>query len=151
MDGQHIKVNFHLHEDAEVASEGLWAKRVGDGVYSIDNTPMYFTGLAVGDCVTVNMEGDLLWAADTETFGGHANIWIQSLSSEKSAARAHLEGMAKSLGDRGFYCEYEDVIPRLAVDLEESKEAKCLVGELASLQIANEIEFKVTNKVTWLE
>lgn len=54
------KVIFELPEDAPSATESLWAKSVGEGLFEIDNTPWYARGYALGDIVRCDEQsGDL--------------------------------------------------------------------------------------------
>lgn len=146
-----MKIRFLLDEGAPLEGEGLWATRVERDVYVLDNVPMYFTGLAVGGSVTARSDGATLWAVGVEGFGGHATVWVQSLARRARSARVALEKLSTELSARGFYCEYDDSIPRLAVDLEESDSSKLLISELSALQDERKIEYLITNDVNWID
>lgn len=145
-----VKVNFLLAEDAMLESEGLWALPEVDGTYILDNAPMYFTGVAVGDRVTVEIIDGSLWANAVVGTGGHANIWVQSLEVGDDSAYAHLQRIAKKLESLNVFSELEDEIPRLVVDVEDSNDGRAALAELVQLELAKEIECVITNEVDWL-
>lgn len=50
------KVEFDAPPDAAVATETLWAKPLGNGLYELDNTPWHARGCALGDVVRCSEE-----------------------------------------------------------------------------------------------
>jgi hypothetical protein len=61
---QHVKILFHLEQDEDgyppVSAETLWAIKVGEGLYKIDNIPFFATGIAVNDIVSAEPEAGML-------------------------------------------------------------------------------------------
>jgi len=58
-------VIFKLNQDAylwpPVATERMWACKVGEGQYKIDNIPFYARGVSANDVVSVIEEGGVLF------------------------------------------------------------------------------------------
>ena len=60
-DSSHVKITFALEQDEDgyppYAVENLWAIQRADG-YEVDNIPWYAKGIACGDFVAANPDGD---------------------------------------------------------------------------------------------
>jgi hypothetical protein len=134
-----VKVLFRLERDSRgwppVDIEGMWAKKVGDNQYVLDNTPFYARGIAIGDVVsTVAIDGDLYFRKVLRE-GGHGTIRIL-LKNE-----AQLEALAARL--ESFRCEFEVAPPRLvAVDVLPETAVAALLEYLAAEQAASRLGYE---------
>ena len=55
------------------ASESLWARDRGNGIYTLDNVPFYARGVSYGDSVRAVRRADgLLWMERVTIRGGHS-------------------------------------------------------------------------------
>lgn len=55
-----VKAVFGLPKDSPIGAESLWAKKVSEGKYRLDNSPLYVYGYSLGDVVSaVEKEGIL--------------------------------------------------------------------------------------------
>lgn len=64
--GKLVKVRFALERDADgwppAESEGLWAEELEKGLYRLDNTPWFVSGVAADDLVEARPDADgVLW------------------------------------------------------------------------------------------
>ena len=98
------KVLFKLDADAPSATETLWAKSLGDGLYQLDNAPWYARGCALGDIVRcVEEEGGLPRFAEVVRPSGNRTVRIFVPDGPR---RQHTkESMAEFL--RSHDCSYE--------------------------------------------
>ncbi|MFF2217558.1 DUF4265 domain-containing protein [Streptomyces antibioticus] len=66
----HVKVHFRVEIDEDgwppTSVETLWVVDLGDGTARLDNTPWFVRGVASGDIIRVQQDGDgVLWAGET--------------------------------------------------------------------------------------
>jgi hypothetical protein len=66
----HVKICFRLATDEDgwppASVESLWAVDLGDGTARVDNTPWFVRGVAAGDIVRVETDGEgVRWACET--------------------------------------------------------------------------------------
>ncbi|MFI9617246.1 DUF4265 domain-containing protein [Streptomyces sp. NPDC052023] len=67
--------------------ESLWAVDLGDGTVRLDNTPWFVRGIASGDIVKVERDGDgLFWAGETVRPSQNCTIRLIVLKDAGSAA-----------------------------------------------------------------
>ena len=71
----YVRIRFELEEPDEhgwppARAETLWARRVGDNEYEIDNIPFYVRGVSAEDVVSVSEhEGTLAFQRVIKTLG----------------------------------------------------------------------------------
>jgi hypothetical protein len=71
------KIVFTLPDDAPSATESLWAKSLGNGLYEIDNTPWYVRGYALGDIVRCEeQDGELPLARELVNASGNLTVRV---------------------------------------------------------------------------
>jgi len=71
------KVVFTLESDAPSATESLWAKPLGDGLFELDNTPWYARGYALGDVVRCDeVPGELPLATELVKPSGNLTVRV---------------------------------------------------------------------------
>ncbi len=72
-----IKVLFELNEDWHGCStETLWAEKVGEDQYRLDNTPFYVKGVSFGDIITAKEKQGFLKYESVLKRGGHSTYRI---------------------------------------------------------------------------
>src|SRR5262245_3626053 len=77
----YVRIRFELEEPDEhgwppAGAETLWAQRVGDNEYEIDNIPFYVRGVSAGDIVSVSeKEGALVFQSVLKD-SGHSTIRV---------------------------------------------------------------------------
>jgi hypothetical protein len=115
---QYVKVLFDLEQDEDgyppAAAETLWAVRVGDGLFQIDNIPFFVHGIAVNDIVSAAPEEGVFRYKEVVQPSGHGTIRL--IVSETSDVQA-VRDLFRQLG-----CSSElSHLPRLiAVDVPPS-------------------------------
>ncbi|MET9604813.1 DUF4265 domain-containing protein [Streptomyces sp. NPDC006512] len=87
----HVKVRFRMDIDEDgwppASVESLWAVDLGDGTVRLDNTPWFVRGVASGDIVKVESDGDgVLWAGETVRPSQNCTIRLIVLKDDGSAA-----------------------------------------------------------------
>ncbi len=88
---QYVKVLFDLEQDEDgyppATAETLWAVRVGDGLFQIDNIPFFVHGIAVNDIVSATPE-EIFRYKEVVRPSGHGTIrLIVSETSDVQAVR----------------------------------------------------------------
>jgi hypothetical protein len=89
---QYAKVLFELEQDEDgyppASAETLWAIRVGDGLFQIDNIPFFAHGIAVNDIVSATPEEGVFRYKEVVRPSGHGTIrLIVSEASDVPAVR----------------------------------------------------------------
>ncbi|CAM5385774.1 DUF4265 domain-containing protein [Streptomyces avidinii] len=87
----HVKVHFRMDVDEDgwppASVESLWAVNLGDGTVRLDNTPWFVRGVASGDIIKVECDGDgVLWAGETVRPSQNCTIRLIVLKDDGSAA-----------------------------------------------------------------
>ncbi|HLL06007.1 MAG TPA: DUF4265 domain-containing protein [Myxococcaceae bacterium] len=105
---QYIKVLFELEQDDDggppAATETLWAVRVGDGLFQIDNISFFAHGIAVNDIVSATPEEKVFRYEEVVQPSGHSTIRL--IISETSEVQARMRSLIVSA---------EPTIPRAVV------------------------------------
>jgi hypothetical protein len=77
---QHVKILFRLEQDEDgyppASAETLWAIKVGDGLFKIDNIPFFVTDIAVGDVVSAEQEAGMLRYKEVVRTSGHSTYRV---------------------------------------------------------------------------
>jgi hypothetical protein len=109
-----VKIIFNLPaKDGPIASESLWAERLGSNLYRLRNVPFYLYGVSEQDIVRAEENDGRLTAAGIIDRGGHSTyrIFLPEQSSEEQFARDWIP--LQELG-----CTYERATRRLvAIDV----------------------------------
>lgn len=63
---ERVKISFRLQQDGDgyppATTETVWAKKISENEYEIDNIPFYVRGISTGDIVSVtNEDGELVY------------------------------------------------------------------------------------------
>ncbi|MET7931211.1 DUF4265 domain-containing protein, partial [Streptomyces sp. NPDC005349] len=87
----HVKVDFRMDIDEDgwppASVESMWAVNLGDGTVRLDNTPWFVRGVASGDIIKVELDGDgVLWAGETVWPSQNCTIRLIVLKDDGSAA-----------------------------------------------------------------
>jgi len=86
----YVKVLFDLEQDEDgyppAAAETLWAVRVGDRLFQIDNIPFFVRGIAVNDIVSATPEEGVFRYKEVVQPSGHGTIRL--IVSEMSDVQA---------------------------------------------------------------
>lgn len=105
--GGHVKVHFRMEVDEDgwppASVESLWAVDLGDGTVRLDNTPWFVRGVASGDIIRVEPDGEgVRWAGDTVRASENCTIRLIVLKDGGStAARQSALEIFHSLGATG--------------------------------------------------
>mgnify|MGYP000855952140 FL=1 len=81
IDEPFVKVRFALEPDEggwpPVNSEGLWALKVAEHLYKIDNVPWFVRNLAACDVVVARPDQEgVLWFEEKHQWGGHLTLRV---------------------------------------------------------------------------
>ncbi|MER6218754.1 DUF4265 domain-containing protein [Streptomyces sp. NPDC001674] len=87
----HVKVHFRMDIDEDgwppASVESLWAADLGDGTVRLDNTPWFVRGVASGDVLKVELDGEgVRWARETVRPSQNCTIRLIVLKDDGSAA-----------------------------------------------------------------
>jgi hypothetical protein len=98
---QHVKLLFELEQDEDdyppASAETLWAIKVGEGLFKIDNIPFFALGVAVNDIVSAVPEEGVFRFKEVVHPSGHSTIRVIVYDpSNVSAARAHFQQLGCS-------------------------------------------------------
>lgn len=88
---RHLKVHFRMDIDEDgwppASVESLWAVDLGDGTVRLDNTPWFVRGVASGDIIQAELDGDgVLWAGKAVQPSQNCTIRLIVLKDNGSAA-----------------------------------------------------------------
>jgi hypothetical protein len=74
---QYVKVLFELEQDEDgyppASAETLWAIKVGEGLFQIDNIPFFAYGIAVNDIVSATPEEGVFRYKEVVRPSGHSS------------------------------------------------------------------------------
>ncbi|MFJ3878392.1 DUF4265 domain-containing protein [Streptomyces sp. NPDC090077] len=105
--GDHVKIHFRMDVDEDgwppASVESLWATDLGDGTVRLDNTPWFVRGVASGDVIGVERDGEgVRWAGETVRPSQNCTIRLIVLKGDGSAAaRQNVLEAFRRLGTTG--------------------------------------------------
>src|SRR5690242_6552544 len=77
---QHVKILFRLEQDEDgyppASAETLWAIKVDEDLYKLDNIPFFATGIAVDDIVLAKPEAGQLLYKEVVHPSGHSTFRV---------------------------------------------------------------------------
>lgn len=119
-DESKARVSFRLEQDEDgyppVALERLWADRVQEGLYRLDNVPFYVKNVSSGDVVAVEALNDELSFLKVVRASGNSVVRIYVLDIEDvQASRDEFRGL-------GCESELSDVPKLFALEVPASSE-----------------------------
>jgi hypothetical protein len=113
--GSMVKVIFELPEGSPYGAESLWAEKVAEGKYRLDNSPFYVYGYSHRDVVTAVEADEALVVQGPCLRSGHSTYRV-FLALGLSIDSPEAAGYWRRLKDLG--CSYEGASKRLfAVDV----------------------------------
>ena len=113
--GTLVKIIFELPEDSPYGAESLWAERIAEGKYRLDNSPFYVYGYSHEDVVAVIEEDGSLVVKGLIARGGHSTYRVY-LAEELTVDSQEFEAYWCRLESLG--CTYEGANQRmLAIDV----------------------------------
>jgi hypothetical protein len=96
---QHVKILFSLEQDDDgyppVSAETLWAIKVGEGLFRIDNIPFFVTDIAVGDVVSAEKDEGMLCYKEVVQTSGHSTYRVVVYNHDEVS---EVRGIFKQLG-----------------------------------------------------
>lgn len=96
---QHVKILFRLEQDEDgyppASAETLWAIKVGEGLFKIDNIPFFVTEIAVGDVVSAEREDGMLRYKEVVQPSGHSTYRVIVYNHDEVSA---VHGTFKQMG-----------------------------------------------------
>lgn len=117
----YVHIVFPLDTDESgyppVGSERLWAKKVSDGLFEIDNIPFFVTGLASGDRVTVEEKEGVLFYKSTEEYSGNSTLRVVVYESNGKEISGTTRDLRKQLEDMGCTSELSNTPNLIAIDV----------------------------------
>jgi hypothetical protein len=152
----HIKLRVKLEQDDSgwppVESEGIWAIKLENGNYQIDNIPWFAKNLAVDDEVIAHPDSDgVLWYVEKSNWAGHFTIrlipliddtWTEKIALVRNtfvASGITVEGLSQ-YGILALDIEPGVDLPRLKLQLTDgenkglwSYEEGCISDEWAAI------------------
>jgi hypothetical protein len=93
---QYVKLLFELEQDEDgyppASAETLWALKVGESLFKIDNIPFFALGVAVNDIVSAVPEESVFRFKEVVHPSGHSTIRVIVYDpSDVPAVRAHFQ------------------------------------------------------------
>lgn len=113
------KVAFHLVQDADgyppADWEHLWAHRVGESLFVLDNIPFFVRGVSLGDLVSVEHTGGLNQFREVVQPSGHSTLRVILFDTNLAS------GLRAKLKELGCETELSHLSNLIAVDVPSSK------------------------------
>jgi hypothetical protein len=108
----HVKIVFELTQDAHgwppVSAETMWALKVNDDRYKIDNIPFYVRGVSCNDIVSAQDRDGRLFFIKVEKDSGHRTVRVIITNNDKVVekdVREHLKVIGAEIEgvQKGFF------------------------------------------------
>jgi hypothetical protein len=142
MAGSDAKVHFELAPDEDdwppFASESVWATRVADDRYRLDNVPFFVDGVALGDVVGTVHRGGAEWYVGVVTPSGNSTLRVVCFDADRG------EAVAAWLRARGWTWEYALGGDYLVANVPAGADLGECLAMLASVQRDGELEYELS-------
>lgn len=106
-----FKINFELEQDEDgyppYQWEGLWAEKICEGKYRIDNIPFYAKKISIGDIISVRSTNEGIVFESIQQKSENSTIRVITFN---ESVQPHLLELIKKCG-----CEYEIGKPKTLV------------------------------------
>lgn len=136
-DGQDLtKIVIVLPKDAPTQEETLWAQRLGEQLYRLDNTPWYAMGCALDDviCCEENPGQLPLFVKVVRPSGNRTLRVFVPETAERSSTKVEI---FKLLGETGcFFEEYGSSKGLIAVTIPSSTDLELVLARLNGVEAA---------------
>lgn len=139
------KVQFAAPDDAPVATETLWARSLGDGLYELDNTPWHARGCALGDVVRCHEEPGKL-PEFIEVVRASGNLTVRVFVHAGPDRAAVKEALFEFLRRHG--CHYEGTGPDkglIAITIPKASDSVAVVDYLQNLETNGSADWESAN------
>ena len=94
------KVIIYFHDlDDSISKEIIWANKISDDIYEVDNIPFFSPNISYKDLIKVEKDSGLLYFEELFKPSGHSTIQIVFFDKSKA------EGILKKL--ENFGCKWE--------------------------------------------
>jgi hypothetical protein len=140
MSDEHVRVLFKLEKEDEdyppVDYERLWARRLDDGSFEIDNIPFFVRGISAGDVVAAQQEnGEEVVFSELLSASGSSTLRIIVFD------ESHVADVRRRLQELGCSTEL-NVSKMLAVDVPAQVDLQAVRSWLMEQQSSGALEFE---------
>jgi hypothetical protein len=139
------KVQLAAPGDAPVATETLWARALGDGLYQLDNTPWHARGCALGDVVRCREEPDRL-PEFVEVVMASGNLTVRVFVQAGPNRTAVKDALFEFLRSHG--CHYEGTGPDkglIAITIPKESDSAAVLDYLQNLETNGSADWESAN------
>src|SRR5258707_2576871 len=118
-----VKVGFTLDPDEDdyppAGWEWMWANRVSDSTFEIDNIPFFAKGIGFGDIVTADQTNEGLIFRELVQPSGHSTVRVVIFREDRNdeQLRATVEEIRQFLRAMGCSSELSHISSLIAVDV----------------------------------
>lgn len=130
-----VHIVFPLKKDENdyppARSERLWAKKVDDNLFEIDNTPFFVTGLACGDKVSTEEKDGVLYYQDTKEYSGNSTLRVVAHELEGRETEELIKELREELEKLGCDTELSHIPNLIAVNVPKDISLKKIINYLA--------------------
>ncbi|WP_332452947.1 DUF4265 domain-containing protein [Chryseobacterium aquaticum] len=112
MKEKYIKVLFEVQYDEDyIIKESVWAFKLNDNKYKIDNIPFYASGFACNDIVSAEEHSEQLYVSELIEASGNSTVRLLFQNTND------IKEVRKFLKDNGCDSEQSNVDSLIAVDI----------------------------------
>lgn len=143
--GELRKVQFVAPPDAPAATETLWAKTLGDGLYELDNTPWHARGCALGDVIRCREEPGRV-PEFIEVVKASGNLTVRVFVHAGSKRTEVKDALFEFL--QGHGCPYEGTGPEkglVAITIPKQSDSESVLEYLRNLESGGSADWESAN------
>jgi hypothetical protein len=143
-----LKVGFRLHRDEDdyppADWEWMWASRVGDSTFKIDNIPFFAKGVSSGDIVAAEQTDTGLIFRELVQPSGHSTVRVLIHRGDRNdeQLRAVVGDVRQSLRNMGCAAELSHIPSLIAVDIPPQVNYQSVAAFLSQKERAGLLEYE---------
>lgn len=122
---------------------------VGEGIFRIENVPMYMPELGLGDLVRCELEDGDWWTAAYVKDSGSMNPTIISMIDDPETEVRILAKWATRLEGLGAVCEIDEALPCLAVSIDKEAKVAEIRQQIVKAEGRSAIEVEIMKYQDW--
>lgn len=138
------KVFFEVLPGEGVEGETVWATRVNDSFFRIENVPLFAHGVAMGDVVACESRSGENVAVGVVAESGCVTIRFTPILNSQRRCMALVRQIGAEFEGLGGSCEIDDIVPMVSVCVPRSSDvvaARTLLEDLMKRHEEVEIDF----------
>lgn len=135
-----VKIRFPVPDSDAVDAEWMWAKRVGDALFELENAPFHVYGISEGDVFVAEVVDSVLQFKALQEKRGNRTIRVRF---PRGCTHADFEQVWDPLAALGCTFEGSQLDrPLYAISVPPSASVEAVVAYLSALEDAGTLEYE---------